>query len=72
MCRSEKGPAYGPFSVHTKPPTEWREVTVDLWTITKGKPPRIQALSLIAAGDGAAFDKITLARSDADFQKELK
>ena len=49
--------------VDGKPPTEWREVTIDLWEATKGKPPRIQALSIMSAGGGAYFDKIVLLQS---------
>jgi len=49
-----------------KPPTQWREETIDLWEATKGKPPRIQALSLRAAGGGALFDRIILTRSPTD------
>jgi hypothetical protein len=46
-----------------KPPTQWREETIDLWEITKGKPPRIQALNLRTTGGGALFDRIILMRS---------
>jgi len=49
-----------------KPPNEWREETIDLWEATKGKPPRIQALSLRATGAGAVFDRIVLTRSSAN------
>lgn len=49
-----------------KPPTEWREETIDLWQATKGKPPRIQALSLRCTGGGAVFDRIILTRGQAD------
>ena len=48
-----------------KPPTEWREETIDLWEATKGKPPRIQALSLRCTGGGALFDRIILTREPA-------
>jgi outer membrane protein assembly factor BamB len=49
-----------------KPPTQWREETIDLWEITKGKPPRIQALCLRAKGGGALFDRILLLRNPTD------
>jgi hypothetical protein len=48
------------------PPTEWTTVRVDLWALTKGKPPRIQCLSLMANGGGALFDQIVLGRTTAD------
>jgi hypothetical protein len=52
--------------VEGAPPTQWREETVDLWAMTKGKPPRIQALSLHSKGGGALFDRIILGRTEAD------
>jgi hypothetical protein len=52
-----------------KLPTEWTNVRVDLWALTKGKPPRIQALSLMATGGGAQFDQIVLGRTTADLDK---
>jgi len=55
-----------------KPPTEWQTVRVDLWTVTKGQPPRIQALSLKSVGGGACFDQIVLGRSEADLPKLTK
>lgn len=48
------------------PPAEWKTVRVDLWTLTKGKPPRIEALNLQCTGDGACFDQIVLGRTEAD------
>ena len=51
------------------PPTEWTTVRVDLWALTKGKPPRIQALSLAATGGGAIFDQIVLGRTPADLDR---
>ena len=53
-------------SLTGKPPTEWREETIDLWETTKGKPPRIQALSLRDTGGGAMFDRIILTRNPPD------
>jgi hypothetical protein len=53
-----------------KPPTEWRIETIDLWEATKGKPPRIQALCLRAAGGGAVFDQIILTRSLEDIPQK--
>lgn len=47
------------------PPREWTEVTVDLWGLTKGKPPRIQCLSLLTTGGGAQFDRVVLLRDMA-------
>jgi hypothetical protein len=44
-------------------------VRVDLWALTKGKPPRIQALSLMASGGGVLFDQIILGRVTADLDK---
>ena len=57
-----------------KPPTEWTTVRIDLWAVTKGKPPRIQALSLTAGGGGALFDQIVLGRTaeELDRVKPLK
>jgi outer membrane protein assembly factor BamB len=55
--------------VDGKLPTEWTTVRVDLWALTKGKPPRIQALSLMATGGGALFDQIVLGRTTADLDK---
>jgi hypothetical protein len=52
-----------------RPPQEWEEVTIDLWAASKGKPPRIQALSLQANGGGALFDRIVLARTESDLPK---
>ena len=52
-----------------KPSTEWQTVRVDLWAITKGKPPRIQALSLMSAGGGALYDQIVLGRTERDLDK---
>jgi outer membrane protein assembly factor BamB len=49
-----------------KPPTEWREETIDLWEVTRGKPPRIQAMCLRAVGGGAMFDRVVLAREPTD------
>jgi hypothetical protein len=58
--------------VSGKPPTEWREETIDLWEATKEKPPRIQALSLRAMGGGAVFDRIVLMRSPKDISLPAK
>jgi hypothetical protein len=57
-----------------KLPTEWTTVRIDLWAAAKGKPPRIQALSLMVNGGGALFDQIVLSRSleDLDKLKPLK
>jgi WD40 repeat protein len=52
-----------------KPPTEWTTVRVDLWALTKGKPPRVQALSLMATGGGALYDQIVLSRTMEDLDK---
>jgi hypothetical protein len=49
-----------------KPPTTWREETIDLWEAMKGKPPRTQALCLHARGGGALFDRIVLTRRLTD------
>lgn len=51
------------------PSTEWTTVRVDLWALTKGKPPRIQALSIMAKGGGALFDQILLGRTSDDLDK---
>jgi outer membrane protein assembly factor BamB len=55
--------------VEGKPPSEWTTVRVDLWALTKGKPPRIQALSLMAVGGGAVFDQIVLGRTPEDLDR---
>ena len=55
--------------VEGQPPTDWATVRVDLWAITKGKPPRIQALSLTSTGGGAAFDQILLGRTEQDLDR---
>ena len=52
-----------------KPSTEWTTVRIDLWAIAKGKPPRIQALSLMTTGGGAIFDQIVLGRTMEDLEK---
>jgi outer membrane protein assembly factor BamB len=52
------------------PPIDWKEVTVDLWAVTKGQPPQIQAIGLLSVGGGAQFDLIQLARTIADFEAE--
>ncbi len=44
------------------PPREWAVVSVDLWDVFK-KPVRIQAMGMISAGGGAAFDQILLKRT---------
>jgi len=49
-----------------RPPSEWQTVRVDLWSLTKGQPPRIQALSLRSTGGGAYFDQIVLGRTEGD------
>lgn len=56
-------------SVEGKPPTDWQTVRVDLWSLTKGQPPRIQALSLKSVGGGACFDQIVLGRTESDLPK---
>jgi outer membrane protein assembly factor BamB len=55
--------------IDSKLPTEWTTVRVDLWALTKGKPPRIQALNLMTTGGGAQFDQIVLGRTTADLDK---
>lgn len=55
--------------VDGKPPSEWQTVRVDLWAVTKGQPPHIQALSLKSVGGGALFDQIVLARSESDLPR---
>jgi outer membrane protein assembly factor BamB len=50
-------------------PKEWQEVTIDLWKMSNGKPPRIQALMLSTVGGSALFDRIVLARTEADLPK---
>ena len=52
--------------IEGKPPKEWETVRVDLWAITKGKPPRMQSLALKSVGSGARFDQIVLGRTEAD------
>jgi len=53
-------------TIEGTPSTQWSTVRVDLWEITRGKPPRIQALSLAATGGGALFDQILLGRTLGD------
>jgi len=48
------------------PSAEWKTVRVDLWKLTNGKPPRIEALNLKSVGDGACFDQIVLGRTESD------
>lgn len=55
--------------VNGKPPAEWKTVRVDLWALTKGKPPRVQALNLMAVGGGALFDRILLGRTPAELDR---
>src|SRR5262249_54957027 len=55
--------------VEGKPPGEWTTVRVDLWALTKGKPPRVQALSLMAVGGGAVFDQVVLGRTPEDLDR---
>jgi len=47
------------------PPQQWQVVRVDLWDLYQ-KPMRIQSMSLIAVGGGAAFDQIVLGRDEGD------
>jgi outer membrane protein assembly factor BamB len=53
--------------VADRPPADWQVVRVDLWELYR-KPVRVQALSLLAVGGGAAFDQILLARTAEDLQ----
>lgn len=52
--------------IEGKPPTDWKTVRLDLWKLSNGKPPRIEALSIKSVGDGALFDQIVLGRTEAD------
>ena len=45
--------------IEGKPHGEWQTVRVDLWTLTKGQPPRIQALSLKSIGGGAVLIRLS-------------
>ena len=50
-------------------PTDWKTVRVDLWSLFQKEPIRIQSLTLLSTGGGAAFDRIVLAASAADLDK---
>lgn len=56
----------GEYTVLGKPVADWTTVTVDLWAITNGNPPRIRCLYIKSDGDGALFDQLVLGRTEAD------
>ncbi|MGK5638631.1 WD40 repeat domain-containing protein [Streptomyces sp. URMC 126] len=47
-------------------PADWTVVRVDLWKVTAGAVKVVDQLALRSNGDGALFDQIVLARTQAD------